>query len=60
MQYLDGNMLICSVRDDTIKLLDLRKNQIVYTYWYVIHLSSIKEGLLPVIEFEFLLLVDLQ
>ncbi|KAM7364248.1 autophagy-related 16 isoform 5-T5 [Cochliomyia hominivorax] len=28
----DGNYLICSTRDDTIKLLDLRKNQIITTF----------------------------
>ncbi|XP_067616790.1 autophagy-related protein 16-1-like isoform X1 [Eurosta solidaginis] len=28
----DGNCLICSIRDDTIKLLDLRKNQIVSSF----------------------------
>ncbi|XP_017865674.1 PREDICTED: autophagy-related protein 16 isoform X2 [Drosophila arizonae] len=28
----DCNYLICSVRDDTIKLLDLRKNQVISTF----------------------------
>ncbi|XP_067622848.1 autophagy-related protein 16-1-like [Eurosta solidaginis] len=28
----DGNCLICSIRDDTIKLSDLRKNQIVSSF----------------------------
>lgn len=30
--HTDCNYLICSVRDDTIKLLDLRKNQVISTF----------------------------
>ncbi|CAD6992681.1 unnamed protein product [Ceratitis capitata] len=28
----DGYYLICSIRDDTIKLIDLRKNQIISSF----------------------------